>query len=56
LFVCYFLRIVADEEKRGGEEESDSSSSSYSDSNIDSSRSRKPKANLIKEARELFPW
>jgi superfamily II DNA or RNA helicase len=58
-FVCYFLRIIADEERRA-ESSSDSSedetisSSSSSSSSSDQSRSRMP--DLLKDAREIFPW
>lgn len=53
-FVCYFLRIIADEESRAESSSDSSEDETISSSSSDKSRRRKP--DLLKDARELFPW
>lgn len=66
MFVCYFLRIIANEERREAESSDDSSdestndstddsSSKYSDSN-DSAVQERSRTDIMKDARELFSW
>ena len=68
-FVCYFLRIIADEEaraERSGDDEESAEESSEEDSDVSGSsissrRSRRHygagrKPDLMKDARELFLW
>jgi hypothetical protein len=68
-FVCYFLRILADEERRiatlsqdAASEDGSVSTDSGIDSGADSDRPAggrvrsKPPADMMKDARELFCW
>ncbi|KAL5372453.1 hypothetical protein PMIN06_012138 [Paraphaeosphaeria minitans] len=66
IFVCYVLRIIADEEAGGGrsssknEDSEDSDDTAHSDSSEEGSQAhpsrQRAKVDLIKDARELFRW
>jgi superfamily II DNA helicase RecQ len=57
MFVCYFLRILADEEARAVESSEESSEESSADSESEySSNKRLRSPDVMKDARELFRW